>query len=859
MNDTPTRSVTARPPGHDALRWRDLARTRSVLIVLLVVSIVAAIVVYGLWALRRQTLDGELRMLASLSAAMAAQADGTLGVAEAVLRATRAELVDGLLPPGTETAHALLRSRVTALPKFKVLAVIDAHGMRLATSRNDPRPPRSVADLDFFVAARRDGGDDLFVGSPYISRSDGQPAIGVSMGWRGKAGDFKGALVLTADPEFLDGGFEGIAPTPDTNLAIYRRDRELVSDGPGDGIDRLLPASAMDALWADPAPETPRLVDLPDGRQRLVAAHRLQRDALMVVVTRDAGAALADWTEQAWLVGSFAASALAVTLLLSLRNAREQALRHASEAALSAEQARAVRAFQAAREGHWEWDPRTRRSHLSPRMKELLGIARDAPLDGEHGLLELGAVHPQDSAALREAFAAHQAERSARFDHRFRVRDAGGQWRHVRARGQALRDAAGEAVLFSGTALDVTDEVLAQQHKQQLEDQLQRARKLEALGTLAGGVAHDFNNILAAVVGYGELARGAAAEGSAQARQIDQVLQAGQRGKALVGRILSFSPGAPRAHVNFALQPVIEEVLQMLAGSLPRGVRLQSRLRAPQATVSGDPTMVYEAAMNLCTNAIQAVEPQGGAIVVALDEVEPAQPLPLFESVLAAGHYVCLSVSDDGCGIAPAAMTRLFEPFFTTKDPQQGTGLGLAVAHGVMTDLHGAIDVQSEVGRGSRFGLYFPRVGENLPVTPDADDACPRGAGETVLVVDDEATLVELAEELLADLGYEPVGFASATQALAAFKAEPERFDLVLTDELMPVLSGTALAEALHALRPVLPIMLVSGYGGPQLQARAGAAGIAEVLGKPLARTELARALARALGATGRATVTHET
>ena len=828
-------------------RWHPLLRTRGVLAVLVIEAVIAAMVVYGMWTLRRQTLNSELHMLASLSAAMAAQADSTLDVADATLRATRAELGQGLLHTGTDAAHALLRARVAALPTFRALSVIDVQGLRLATSRDTAAPAASVADGDFFIAARQSPAPALFVGSPAVSRSDGKPTIGVSMDWRAPSGEFKGVVVLAADPEFLDGNFERIAPTPDTSLAIYRRDRELVSDGPGNGSARLLPASVMNTLWADARPETPRLVALPGGRTRLVAAHLLLRYPLMVVITRDSDAALADWTRQAWLVGSFAASALLVTFLLTLRNGREQSLRVASQSALAAEQERAVRAFEAAEEGHWEWNPTTHESHLSPRMKQLLGVGRDGPMgSGPAGPLGTRSLHPDDAAPLRATFEAHLRGDSAVFDCSFRVQHADGQWHHVRTRGHAWRDANGSTLLVSGTGIDVSAEVVAEQHNRQLEDQLQRARKLEALGTLAGGVAHDFNNILAAIVGYGELAQAAAQPGSAQARRLDQVLRAGQRGKALVERILSFSRSGLRQHSTFLLQPVIDEVLQLLAASLPPAVHLDRQLRAPKTAIAGDATMVYEAAMNLCTNAIQAM-PQGGTLTVELTVVQLAGPTVLFENSLPPGPYARLAVTDSGGGIAPEAMSRLFEPFFTTKGPTQGTGLGLAVVHGVMVDMGGGIDVQNAPGWGACFVLYFP-VDDAKPTTEaPAAAAAPQGQGQTVMVVDDEPALVELAEELLAGLGYEPVGFCGSQQALDAFRADPDRFDWVLTDESMPGMTGTALATALHALRPQLPIVMASGYGGPQLEGRAASAGITVLVKKPLGRAELAQAAARAL------------
>jgi PAS domain S-box-containing protein len=824
--------------------WGRLLRTRTVLAVIVVELLAAAAVAYGLWALRRQTLDGELRMLASLSASMAAQADSTLDASVAALQATRAELAQGRLVPGADSTAALLRSRAAALPKLRALTVFDAQGRALATTGEAVDARASVAAEDLLAAARGTEAPTIGVGMRTPEAAEG--GVGVSMGWHDASGAFGGVLLLSAAPEALDGDFARIAPTPDISLSIYNRDRRLLSDGPGDGRAHLLPAAQIDALWTDPDAERPRLATQTDGRTRLVAAHRLHRYPLIVVITRDASAVLADWTDQAWLVGSFAASMLTVTLLLVLRGLREQALRRASQRALAAEQERAVRAFDAAQEGHWEWTPTTGQVHLSPRMKDLMGLARDEPLAGTLGPLASATLHPEDVRPLREAFVAHGRGETSVFDATFRVRRSDGGWRHVRARGHAWRDGAGRTLLYSGTGSDVSTEVEAEEHRRQLEDQLQRARKLEAIGTLAGGVAHDFNNILAAIVGYGELARSCAAPGSAQARQLDQVLRAGERGRALVERVLSFSRSAGGRRHAFLLQPVVDEVMQLLSASLPEGVRFVHRLQAPEAVIAGDTTLVFEAVMNLCTNGLQSM-PDGGTLEVALQTVVLHAEVQLFERSLPAGRYARLDVTDDGSGIAPDVMTRLFEPFFTTKEPRHGTGLGLAVVHGVMADLGGAIDVHNLPGHGARFTLFFPCVDGPPDAEPPATADAPSGEGQTVMVVDDEPALVALAEELLADLGYEPVGFEGSEKALAAFRAAPDRFDLLFTDEVMPQMSGTALATALHGLRPQLPVVLASGYGGPQLEDRAAAAGVTVLVKKPLRRAELARALERAL------------
>lgn len=378
-----------------------------------------------------------------------------------------------------------------------------------------------------------------------------------------------------------------------------------------------------------------------------------------------------------------------------------------------------------------------------------------------------------------------------------------------------------------------------------VQAQIARAGKLESLGTLAGGVAHDFNNVLAAIVGYGEMARDEAPEGSDQARHLDNVLQAGLRGKALVERIITFSRGGARASTVFEVEPVVEEVLTLLAASLKPGIVLERALEAPGVRLRGDPTQAFEAVMNLCTNAMQAM-PQGGMLTVQLRRVHVPAARVLSHSSLAPGHYVALAISDEGSGITPDVAEHLFEPFFTTRAAQSGTGLGLAVVHGVVAEFGGAIDVQGRPGQGARFTLYLPESTDALGRT-ETTGVAAAGTGQRLLVVDDQPELVALAEEMLKGLGYDPVGYTDAPAALQALCDQPGRYTALITDEVMPRLSGTRLAQAAHERFPALPVLLVSGYGGASLAQRAAIAGVTRVLAKPLQRADLARALAELL------------
>lgn len=375
-----------------------------------------------------------------------------------------------------------------------------------------------------------------------------------------------------------------------------------------------------------------------------------------------------------------------------------------------------------------------------------------------------------------------------------------------------------------------------------------QSQKLEALGSLAGGIAHDFNNILGAILGYGELAQRQAAPGEPLRRYVDNMMRAAERARLLVDRILGFSRSGMSERVPVNIQCVVEETLELLAPSLPPEIRLERELLAGNAAVIGDATRLHQVSMNLCTNAVKAM-PNGGTLRVRLERSVVAEPVAVTRGGLSRGPYALLTVSDTGVGMAPALLERVFEPFFTTKGIGEGTGLGLSLVDGIVQDLGGAIAVTSRPGEGSTFALWLPVTGETArPVTGSAPEL-PPGRGETVMVVDDEPMLVSLAEEMLAGLGYEPVGFGSAVAALEAFRLAPGRFDALLTDENMPGLGGIALACELRAIQPGLAVVLMSGYGGARLGERAAAAGLSEVLRKPLQRRDLSQALAAVLHA----------
>jgi len=395
----------------------------------------------------------------------------------------------------------------------------------------------------------------------------------------------------------------------------------------------------------------------------------------------------------------------------------------------------------------------------------------------------------------------------------------------------------------------------SERERRELEERsrrLRQAAKMEAIGRVAAAIAHDFNNILGAILGHGDLAQLKVSKHSPGRRHVDEAMRAAARGKGLVERILAFSRREQNARAPVQVQAVVEEALALLGPSVGHEVRLEHALDAADAAVIGDATQLHQAVMNLCTNAIHAIE-QHGVVTVRLARARVDRHLPLSHGTLATGDYVRLAVSDTGAGIPPAALERLFEPFFTTKGSGKGTGLGLSLVHAIVADLGGAIDVTTEVGVGTTFALWLPAASDAPAPQAEPQPGLPRGDGEAVMVVDDDPVLVELAEEMLIELGYRPTGFRSSVAALEILRAEPRRFEVVLIDELMPQLSGTSLAAEIRQLRPDLPILLMSGYSGRDLMQRAGLAGVDAVLRKPLVRGDIAEPIARARSGQARA------
>ncbi len=381
--------------------------------------------------------------------------------------------------------------------------------------------------------------------------------------------------------------------------------------------------------------------------------------------------------------------------------------------------------------------------------------------------------------------------------------------------------------------------------KEELGKQLRQAQKLEAIGTLAGGIAHDFNNILGAVMGYTELTLRGVPPESREYRFLLEAINAANRAKELVKQILTFTRQREQERKPMEMGVVVKEALKLLRASLPTTIDIRQNISS-DGVILGDPTQIHQIIMNLCTNAHHAMRAKGGVLEVALTDVTVDGAMAAQLGV-AQGSYLELVVRDAGHGMDTADLERIFDPYFTTKGSGEGTGLGLAVVHGIVKHSAGAIQVFSKPGEGSRFHVYLPRV--ELPGHKPAKylgGDSPRGT-ERILFVDDEQALATIAGTMLGQLGYDVTIMTSSVEALDRFQTQPDLFDLLITDQTMPGMTGAELAHRALHIRSTLPIILYSGFSEDITSEKVKAIGIQEFLMKPLAMEELASVIRRVL------------
>lgn len=454
-------------------------------------------------------------------------------------------------------------------------------------------------------------------------------------------------------------------------------------------------------------------------------------------------------------------------------------------------------------------------------------------------------VHPEDRDIFFAQFRKRLAGKKKKPRRDYRILHKNGSFVWVAVHSTAIeynRTPATQTVF-----LDITNYKKAETQKEKLEEQLRQAQKLETIGTLAAGIAHDFNNILTPILGYAEMAKLRMIASDPNNQYLDSIVKAAHRAKKLIAQILTFNRQAAQQQKPVSLHPIVTDVMSLLIPSIPAGISVRQLLSVPCAEILADPEQMHQVVMNLCTNAVQAMQKKGGTLTVGLKPVHSTLRMAKAWPGLKPGlEYIRLTICDTGIGISKKNLERIFEPFFSTKPPDKGTGLGLSVVHGIIQSHHGTITIHSKPGKGTAVHVYFPLGNRNI-CSEKPENAVAGSENESILVIDDETAVTETISHMLDQLGYHAVTGNDSVQAVTLFSENPSGFELVITDLFMPEMNGFDVAEKVRAAQPGVPVIIIAGNDKDIDREQLRLSDISTVLVKPVAFSELAAAVRKAL------------
>ena len=494
-------------------------------------------------------------------------------------------------------------------------------------------------------------------------------------------------------------------------------------------------------------------------------------------------------------------------------------------------------AMSAANMAWWQMDISTGNITFEKRKAEMLGFP---PEQFKHYKDFMALVHPEDSERAMNAMRGHFDGSLEKYEVEYRISTKSGDYKWFYDIGAITkRDANGKPLKVAGLVINISE-------RKRAEDALRQAQRLESLGTLAGGIAHDFNNVLGGIMGYGEMSLQYAEKGSKLEKNLHKVLKATDRAKHLIEQILTFSRKTDSRMSITSIRPIITEVLDLLRASIPSSVEIDSDLDKNTKPILADPTKLHEVILNLATNAVHAMN-RKGTLTIKLFARSVEKKLYGQVGEIAPGEYSVIDVVDTGCGMDSATLARAFEPFFTTKPIGEGTGMGLSVVLGVVQAFGGDIQVQSEVGNGTRFTLYFPVVKDSVSEVGNDDSTSQLAGTERILFVDDEQMLVEMSKDMLASLGYNVTCVSNSLEALKFMREEGNNIDILIADQTMPGMSGIELAKEVLKIRKDLPIILCTGFSNELNPEKAAAIGVKNVVMKPFRIAEIGKAIRDAL------------
>ncbi len=517
--------------------------------------------------------------------------------------------------------------------------------------------------------------------------------------------------------------------------------------------------------------------------------------------------------------------------------------RKQAEEALAESEQRLNEAQRLASIGSWVQDVRSNKLIWSDETFRIFEI--DKGFSGELFGVFLSSIHPEDKDAVVKAYSdSLKTKKPYAITHKLLMPD--GRVKYVHEYCETKYDESGNPVKSIGTVQDITERKKAEKEQEKLQAQLIQAQKMEAIVTLAGGIAHDFNNILFPIVGYAEMLLMDTPEDSPVWESLNQIHTSSLRAKSLVKQILTFSRQEGNKLMLMKMQPIVKEALKLIRSTIPTTIDIKQDINPDCGVIKADPTQIHQIVMNLATNAYHAMEEAGGELKVSLKKVKLGE-YDRISPDMAPGIYACLIVADTGKGMDKNLTDKIFDPYFTTKAIGKGTGMGLSVVHGIVTAMGGAIQVYSEPGKGTAFHVYLPVEKILLEEQATTSKKQIQGGTEQILRVDDEEAILNMEKRMLERLGYQVTSRFSSLEALEAFRADPDKFDLIITDMAMPNMPGDKLSVELTKIRPDIPILLCTGFSEIMSEERAASLGIKGFLFKPIVMKDLAQKIREVL------------
>ncbi len=534
-----------------------------------------------------------------------------------------------------------------------------------------------------------------------------------------------------------------------------------------------------------------------------------------------------------------------LTLLLEVLLIFKPMERHVQKALISRESTittltntrkRLMAAQRLAKIGDWEFHTKDETLTWSDQIYAICGVPTDSFTVTPETSLQL--IYPEDRNMVKSVLSSLIQSNKSSLDMKYRIIRPDGAERIVFQHAVAIKGQTRRIDLIYGTIQDITEQRKAAEDKVKLENQLNQSHKMRAIGTMAGGIAHDFNNILSAILGYAQLAKLDIEDRETTQNDIIQIEKAAQRASLLVKQILTFSRQSEDALQPMGLYLVVKEVMNLLRSSIPANIEIKQKIQS-KASILADPTKIHQVIMNLSTNAYHAMGDIDGVLTVELNEAEISKKERIPDLNMNPGKYIRMTISDTGHGMDKETMKKIFDPFFTTKGVGKGTGLGLSVVDGIVKNHGGFLKVYSEIDRGTTFQIFWPMIKSDNSFEDSEIKTDLIMGSERIMLVEDEVDILEALQKILVRQGYTVTPFTEAISALTAFKAAPDKFDLVITDMTMPKMKGDALSAELLKIRKELPIILCSGYYGNLEENITQSLGIKKSLQKPIIGQEL--------------------